>query len=221
MTLYDEDAVVYARHTARSTWNALYERPAMQGIIGAVSGRKVLDAGCASGELSAWLLSQGSEVTALDKSSAFISMVQKRFGLQVRACKADLAQPLPFPDYAFDVVVSSLTLHYIADWNALMRELFRVTKSGGHLVFSTHHPAMTASLVANYFETSLVDDVFTIDGKAYPMQFYHRPLEGVIAPVLAAGFTIRAICEPKLEGTPERPWFLILDCVRTEAAEHA
>lgn len=219
MTLYDEDAGAYARHTATSTWNASYERPAMQRIIGTVNGRSVLDAGCASGELSAWLLSEGADVTALDNSTAFITMIQERFGQRLRACRADLAQGLPFADCAFDVVASSLTLHYIADWEALMRELFRITKPGGRLVFSTHHPSMTASLVTKYFKTALVRDVFTIDGKAYPVQFYHRSLEGIIAPVLAAGFAIRAICEPELKGTPQRPWFLFLDCMKTDGTE--
>lgn len=217
--MYDEHAQAYARHTARSTWNAHYERPALQAVIGAVRGRKVLDAGCASGELAAWLLSQGAEVTALDKSSAFVAMVRERFGSLLDVCKADLAKPLAFPDGVFDIVVSSLTLHYIADWDALMAELFRVTKPGGRLVFSTHHPAMTTPLARDYFATTLVEDTFMIEGVAYPVRYYHRPLEGVVAPALAAGFTVRAIHEPQLDGVPERPWFLILDCAKLQAVQ--
>lgn len=214
MTLYEEHAAAYARHTARSKWNAGYERPAMQRTIGRVNGHTVLDAGCASGELTAWLLSQGAEVTALDGSRAFMAMVRERFGPLVRYCETDLAHSLPIGDATFDLIASSLTLHYVEDWNVLMRELFRIAKQGGRLVFSTHHPLMTAPLVTNYFLTALVEDIFTIDGITHPVQYYHRPLEAITASVLAAGFCIRAISEPELDGTPERPWFLIMDCVK-------
>jgi ubiquinone/menaquinone biosynthesis C-methylase UbiE len=39
---------------------------------------------------------------------------------------ADLAEPLPFPDYAFDDVIASLVLHYLEDWTAPLAELRRV-----------------------------------------------------------------------------------------------
>ncbi|MDQ6823369.1 MAG: class I SAM-dependent methyltransferase [Candidatus Eremiobacteraeota bacterium] len=214
MSLYEEFAATYARHTASSLWNASYERPALQEIVGDVRGRTVLDAGCASGELSAWLLQQGAKVTALDRSAAFLAMIRERLSSPVDVVQADLAKQLPFSDAAFDVIVSSLTLHYVANWDALMCEFFRVTKPGGRLLFSTHHPSVTATLAANYFTTALVDDTFTIDGVAYPVQYYHRSLEGIVAPILSAGFTIRAMREPILNVKPEQPWFLILDCAR-------
>ena len=55
---------------------------------------------------------------------------------------ADLAEPLPFPDDAFDDVVASLVLHYLEDWKPVLAELRRVLRTGGRLIASVNHPFM-------------------------------------------------------------------------------
>lgn len=72
---------------------------------------------------------------------------------------ADLAEPLRFlADDTFDVVVAALLLHYLRDWVAPLRELRRVLRPDGALVFSTHHPAMDVrpSPSGDYFTTELI-----------------------------------------------------------------
>lgn len=46
----------------------------------------------------------------------------------------DANQPLPFPDGAFDGVVSLSTLQYVLDPEQLLREAARVLRPGGHLL---------------------------------------------------------------------------------------
>ncbi len=52
---YDAFAEAYAAKNENSLVNAYYERPAMMALVGDVSGRRVLDAGCGAGPLSAVL----------------------------------------------------------------------------------------------------------------------------------------------------------------------
>jgi SAM-dependent methyltransferase len=62
---------------------------------------------------------------------------------------ADLAEPLTFAaDASFDLVVASLVMRYLADWNIPLAEFHRVLAADGAVVFSTHHPAMDCNYTA-------------------------------------------------------------------------
>lgn len=224
MSLYEEAASSYAEHTAHSVWNARYERPAMLRCVGSAAGKDVLDAACASGEYIERLLEQGARVTGIDASQAMIDLARARFGDRSQLWCADLAKPLEMlADASFDVVLSSLTLHYIEDWSIPLREFFRILRPGGRLVFSTHHPAMTSSAVADYFACARITETWHIAGRDADVTFYHRPLQAIVGPVLSAGFFLRGLAEPRLDESTDdaeasrlrtSPWFLILDAQR-------
>jgi SAM-dependent methyltransferase len=224
--LYEDPALAaaYARVSASNVCNAAYERPAVRALLGDVRGVDVLDAGAAAGEHSAWLVAGGARVVALDASESMVRLARARLGDAVRVLQADLSQPLPLPDGAFDVVLSSLTLHYVADWLGPLREFRRVLRPGGRLVLSTHHPSATLEPGDDYFAVRPVDDAFgDFAAEKVPVRYYHRPLEKIVDDVVAAGFVLRALREPR--PTPEaqqrdpvlaaklrtRPWFLVVD----------
>lgn len=48
---YDDFANAYSAENESNLFNAYYEGPAMLGLAGEVSGRRILDAGCGSGPL--------------------------------------------------------------------------------------------------------------------------------------------------------------------------
>jgi SAM-dependent methyltransferase len=198
--LYDDPelAAAYARVSAANTANAAYERPAVHALLGDVRGLDVLDAGCAAGEHSAWLAERGARVVALDASEAMVRLARERLGERARVLQADLAQPLPFEDASFDLVLSSLTLHYLEDWAPVLRELARVLRPGGRLVFSTHHPYLTVGQVGTYHAVSPVEESWRgFSDEPVSVRFYHRPLERIVGDVLAAGFALRGLHEPQ------------------------
>ncbi len=137
---YDNFSSSYEAENASSLLNAYYERPAMVNLAGDVSGRRLLDAGCGSGPLSAALRAKGAIMTGFDGSPAMVELARQRFGDDVPLSVADLANPLPFTDDAFDVVVASLVLHYLPDWAGPLAELRRVLKPGSRVVLSVNHP---------------------------------------------------------------------------------
>ena len=226
--LYEQAAQAYAEHSARSFANAKYERPAMLALLGEVADKTVLDAGCAGGEYAAYLLEAGASVLALDRSPAMVEIVKKRFGSSIEARRHDLNEPLAWlRDGSVDVVVSSLTMHYIAEWDVPMREFCRVLKPSGKLLMSTHHPSMTAPLVENYFDTVLVKETWQVGGRDHDVTFYHRPLQSIVSAITNAGLTVRRVIEPRItqraEGLSEewfqrlsrQPWFLIIEAEKT------
>lgn len=224
-SLYEAGARDYERHADSSLHNAGYERPAMLQILGDVAGLRIIDAGCAAGYYSAAFAAKASSVIALDVSAEMIRLVDEKQLPNVEARVHDLSEPLAWiGDATVDLIVSSLTMHYLASWNMTLREFYRVLVPAGRLVISTHHPAMTAPLVDDYFEVQDVRDKWTIGGIPREVTFYHRPMSTVVNELISARFTLRRLIEPRLESragaTDEerrlatRPWFLILDAVK-------
>lgn len=228
--LYDDPALAaaYARVSAGNVANAAYERPAVRALLGEVRALDVLDAGCAAGEHSAWLIASGARVVALDASETMVRLAQGRLGERARVVCADLVQPLPFDAASFDLVLSSLTLHYVEDWLPPLREFARVLRPGGRLVLSTHHPFMTADVVDDYHAVRLVDDAWSgFADEPVSVRYYHRPLQRIVDDVLAAGFALRGLHEPRPTGDADardpafaaqlrtRPGFLIVDAEAT------
>ncbi|MEV4142683.1 methyltransferase domain-containing protein [Amycolatopsis sp. NPDC049691] len=199
---YDEFADAYTAENETSLMNAYYERPATLALAGDVAGRRILDAGCGSGPLFAALRERGAVVTGFDQSAAMIEHARKRLGADADLRVADLAEPLPYPDDAFDDVVASLVLHYLRDWAPTLAEFRRVLKTGGRLIASVNHPFMNNLIHRqtgprpDYFESYTWTDEFELHGQAARMTFWHKPLHAMTDAFTAAGFRIAVISEP-------------------------
>lgn len=197
---YEQMAEYYFSYVDKKPYNAYYERPATLSLLPDAAGKKVLDAGCAAGWYTEWLLEQGAaEVTAVDFSPAMIERTRRRVGDRARLVQGDLNEPLYFMENASaDLVVSSLALHYLKDWKPVMSEFHRVLGADGTLVFSVHHPFMDFTVFnkENYFLTELLDDEWDVGTGKVQVQFYRRPLSSIITSVLEAGFTLEALLEP-------------------------
>jgi SAM-dependent methyltransferase len=196
---YEKMAEYYFTDVDTKPFNAYYERPATLSLLPCVKGKKVLDAGCAAGWYSEWLVDQGADVIALDFSLNMVEMAKRRVGHKAEVVRADLNEPLSFiADESLDIVLSSLTLHYLKDWNVVMGEFSRVLKQSGYLVFSVHHPFRDFTYFnrENYFLTELLEDEWETNKGKVTVEFYRRPLSKIISAVIEAGFTIEEVTEP-------------------------
>lgn len=195
---YDGFADAYDAENAGSLLNAWYERPAVLRLLGDVRGLRVLDAGCGSGPLTAELVARGADVTGLDGSPAMLELARRRLGEAVPLVLHDLAEPLPLDDESLDVVVASLVLHYLEDWDAPLAEIRRVLKPGGRLVASVNHPFARQFAVPteDYFATRQYDEDVELDGRPTVLTFWHRPLREVVRAVTDAGLGLRVLDEP-------------------------
>ncbi|WP_429806700.1 class I SAM-dependent methyltransferase [Ensifer sp. B1-9] len=196
---YDAFAAAYDADNENNAWNAYYERPAALALVGEVAGLRVLDAGCGGGAHAAALLERGATLTGIDRSAGLLEIAHRRLAGRARLLVADLNEPLPFEDGAFDVVLASLVMHYLQDWSPPLRQFNRVLAKGGRLVFSTHHPFMDHQLSGhdNYFETYSFDDSWERGGRTIKMRFWHRPLHAMIDALASAEFRIETVSEPQ------------------------
>jgi len=199
---YDSFAEAYSAESEANLINGYYGRPAILNLAGDVAGRRILDAGCGSGPLSAALRDRGALVAGFDSSAGMLELARRRLGAGADLRVADLGSPLPFPGAAFDDVIASLVLHYLEDWTAPLAELRRVLKPGGRLIAAVDHPfAITIMHLERgekprYFETRERTEDWTFGGRSAPMRFWDRPLHAMTDAFTAAGFQIAVISEP-------------------------
>lgn len=204
-TDYDEFAEAYSTDNEVNLLNGHYERPAMLDLAGDVDGRRVLDAGCGSGPLSAALRDGGATVTGFDLSPAMIELARRRLGEDADLMVADLAEPLPYADAAFDDVVASLVLHYLEDWAQPLAELRRVLKPGGRLILSVNHPILYTALNPDgyYFDVAEFSYEAEHAGRTVVYTNWHRPLHAMTDAFTAADFRISVVSEPPI--APDTP----------------
>lgn len=196
---YDSFAREYAEQNDNGPFNAYYERPASLALVGDAAGKRVLDVGCGTGAHSAELLRRGAVVTGIDKSAGLLAIARKRLGRAVALHHHDLAEPLPFADGSFDIVLAALVLHYLHDWQPVLREFRRVLVADGRLVVSTHHPFADHALGCgkDYFATYAITEEWRYGDRAFTMQFWHRPLHAMTDAFTEAGFRLERVSEPQ------------------------
>ncbi|MFD6287611.1 class I SAM-dependent methyltransferase [Streptomyces sp. NPDC060205] len=197
---YDSFAEAYAAENENGVVNAYYERPAMLALAGDVAGRRILDAGCGSGPLTAALRDRGAFVTGIDASAGMVALARRRLGDDVALHVADLSDRLPFEDGAFDDVIASLVLHYLEDWGPTLDELRRVLRPGGRLIMSVDHPVNAYTLRnprPDYFATTSYTFDWLLDGQSIPMRLWRKPLHAMIDAFTTAGFRLSVLSEPQ------------------------
>jgi SAM-dependent methyltransferase len=109
--------------------------------------RRVLDAGCGEGVVTAWLAGALLEatVTAVDAREEALREFERR-NPELEATRADL-YALPFEDGSFDLVVATEVLEHLDRPRDALRELARV--SSRHLFLTVpHEPFFRAGNVA-------------------------------------------------------------------------
>ncbi|MFC9660053.1 class I SAM-dependent methyltransferase [Nocardia sp. NPDC127606] len=193
-TSYEQRAAAFAEEAANSAYNAHYDRPAVLDLLGDLTDRVVLDAGCGPGLYITELLARGAHVIAIDASANMIDLARRHVVGQITLRQHDLTQPLYWlSDNSVDVGLLALVIHYIDDRIALLRELHRVLRPGGHLIVSTSHP--TADWITadgSYFDTEWVEQKWSC---GITHRFWRQPLQAWCAEFTAADFTIAAITE--------------------------
>lgn len=197
---FDQLASVYENTVDKnSLYNSEYERPSMiNNLPPDIQGRKALDAGCAAGWYTEQLLDKGAEVVAVDVSPEMISSAKRRAGDRADIFCIDLEDVLPFEEQSFDLILSSLTLHYLRSWEQTFSEFKRILKPGGTFLFSVHHPITDIKLLKepHYYDTELIIDQWNKEGKVYEVPFYRRPLQEILNTTLKY-FSIEKVIEPE------------------------
>jgi SAM-dependent methyltransferase len=127
------------------TWG-LFRLPERDvGVLGDVAGLDVVELGCGTAYLSAWLARRGARPVGVDLTRAQIrtaARCQQRFGPVFPLIEAD-AQNVPMRDASVDLVVSEYGASVWCDPERWVAEAARLLRPGGRLVFLTNSVLVT------------------------------------------------------------------------------
>lgn len=205
-------------------------------------GKQVLDLGCGFGDFARYARNAGAvSVTALDVSARMLNEAKRMTndsGIAYVHCPLEDHAPEP---NNFDLVVSSMTLHYIADYRSVVLRVFNALRPSGRFVFSVEHPICTANPIGWIFDEHGRAQYWPLDryqeeGRRETKWFvdgvvkYHRTVMTYVNTLLSAGFALEYLDEPQpttetLAERPDmqvhcrRPPILVLACSRLQSAK--
>jgi SAM-dependent methyltransferase len=121
------------------------EWPVLQSLLPPLAGLRVLDLGCGFGAFARWARTAGAaSMLGVDLAERMLARAQELThdpGIIYR--RGDIAR-LDLPAASFDLVYSSLALHYIEDFGAVCATIRRLLAAEGRFIFSVEHPIYTA-----------------------------------------------------------------------------
>ena len=191
-------------------WERAMEQPSFLALLPGVSGRRVLDLGCGAGQLAFHLASTGAaEVLAVDVSVRMLDLARAEWAHPRVTHRLEAMERVDVPAARFDLVVSSLALHYVEDYAGLVRRIAGWLATHGVLVFSTEHPIFTARRTADgwvldeagqrvgwaldaYAEEGVRVHRWFVDG----VRRYHRTMATLLNGLIDAGLTVERVVEP-------------------------
>lgn len=209
------------------------EWPALRARLPDLRGVDVLDLGCGFGWFCRWARQHGAaHVLGVDVSEKMLARARATTeDPAITYSRADLER-LQLPAASFDLVYSSLVLHYIEALDRLMATVHRSLVHGGRLVFSVEHPIYTAPAEPGWSVDAAGRRTWALDGylEEGPRSTdwltrgvikQHRTIATYLNLLLGLGFAISHVEEwgptreqiaarPELADERQRPPFLLV-----------
>jgi SAM-dependent methyltransferase len=208
------------------------EWASMRALLPDLRGRRVLDLGCGFGWFCRWAREQGAAaILGIDISENMLARARSMSDPAITYQRMDMER-MELPKAAFDLVYSSLALHYIEDFAGLVTKVYCALNPVGHFIFSIEHPICMAPEHPEW----IVDAKGT---KVWPVNHYfmegrrmtdwltkgvikqHRTMSTTLNTLIEQGFQMTHVEEwqptdeqvaeqPELKEERDRPPFLLI-----------
>ena len=238
--IYDNDEFFKGYQSKRGALSAndLLEIPQLFELIGDVNNLSVLDLGCGTGGHDRKLVELGAKrVLGVDLSNNMINEAKRKTISDKIEYRVMSMSNIEVLDETFDLVVSSLAIHYVEDYDTLCKKVYNLLNDDGKFVFSIGHPMDNCVLLNGYPENFveinnkkyyLISD-YNNEGKRVSHWFvdgvetYHRNVSHLINGLIDAGFRIEHVSEsyatedviklnPKYEDQKDHSYFMFFKC---------
>lgn len=210
------------------------EWPILKEMLPKFNDKNVLDIGCGFGWHCRYASENGAKyVLGIDISKNMINRAKETTHQNNIEYKCIAMEDLDVKDKSFDLVISSLALHYVKDFEIICKKAYNILEKNGDFIFSVEHPIFTSNEkqdfeytadneithwpIDNYLDESIRHTNFLGEDVVK----YHRTVETYINTLIKNGFIINEISEllalndmvdenPYLINELKRPMFLLI-----------
>src|SRR5262249_24914353 len=118
--IYDDPAFFAGYSTLErfgTGWERAMEHADLLALLPGVTGRRVRDLGCGAGQLAHHLATSGAvEIIGVDVSERMLAVARTEWAHPRVTYQPGAVESVTFPPARFDLIVSSLVLHYVLDY---------------------------------------------------------------------------------------------------------
>lgn len=223
--IYDDPAFFAAysqMQRSQAGLSAAGEWPAFRALLPDLRGKRVLDLGCGFGWHCRYARQEGARsVVGVDVSEKMLARARETTNDPDIIYRQEAIEDVDFPAEEFDVVISSLALHYVERFDLVCQKVYRYLVTGGAFVLSVEHPIFTALETQDWCYGPNRErlhwpvDHYQQEGIRHARWIaddvvkYHRTLASYVNTLLDAGLVITRVVEPtpSAEMLAERPDF--------------
>jgi len=213
--------------------NMAVDQPAIRSLLPPLAKQRVLDLGCGFGKMCRYAIESGAvSVVGVDISTKMLAKAREDTTDARISYVRSALEDLSFAPASFDVVASSLALHYIERFDSVCANVKSWLVAGVAFVFSVEHPMVTAYPAGRYLDEKgeaqhWAIDNYKFEGIRHTQWFtddvikYHRSVETYVNTLIDNGFTIVRLLEleatedeirkrPELREESRRPTFMLI-----------
>lgn len=238
---YDDDTLFQKYSEMERSKNgveATGEWEVFKSLLPNLEDAAVLDLGCGYGWHCQYAVKAGaSKVVGIDVSEKMLKQAKQQPDADKITFLEQSMDEMNFEPHEFEVVMSSLAIHYMPSFKDVVEQVKEVLTINGTFIFSIEHPVYTAEgsqqwiydeegnklywPVDNYYKEGERETNFLGE----EVRKYHRTLSHYLSVLIDNNFVIKGIDEPEpskdmLESNPEmkdelrRPMMLIISARR-------
>ena len=166
------------------------------------TGKSWTDVGCGTGGLVEGILNQYAPkaVIGIDRAEGFLAEARRNINDARVRFEVGNATDLPLDAATSDVTVSGLVLNFVADHEAMAREMVRVTKPGGKVAAYVWDYAGGMEVMRQFWDAAIAvspHDAKLDQGKRFPI-CQPEPLKALFQDVGLTAISVQAIDIPTI-----------------------
>ncbi|GIM33494.1 SAM-dependent methyltransferase [Paraclostridium bifermentans subsp. muricolitidis] len=184
------------------------EWPILKKMLPKFNDKNVLDIGCGFGWHCRYASENGAKyVLGIDISKNMINRAKETTYHNNIEYNCIAMEDLDVKGKSFDLIISSLALHYVKDFESICKKAYNILEKNGDFIFSVEHPIFTSNEKQDFeykddneishwpIDNYLCESIRHTNFLGEDVVKYHRTVETYVNTLIKNGFIINEISE--------------------------